>query len=254
MKFTFTWCLLIQFFCAEPCPVLTEQLQYLVLYVQLLCLHFPVWYFLYWNIETPVIHYNIQILLCRTAIWARHFSESICEADCSYLNILFALIELLSIYYSFFLPFVFLTLNSNLVLKNACTPPSLLSYKNSINLLIVVQPRALMKWLHSTRLQTDFSRTPVDTAFQHIVFQYLLHHCYRGVRKDVIFLFGWVFSNEVILMQSSIDCLISEDAVHYFWQLLFTGQSFKYLDALLVFQLSEVRLADMAPRLHFSPF
>lgn len=184
------------FFCAEPCPVLTDQLQILALYIQLLCLYLPFWYFLYWNVKTTmthVIHYNIQILFCRTAIWARHFSGSICKADCSYLNILFALIELLSIYYSFFLPFVFLILNSNLVLKNACTPPSLLSYKNLINLLPIVLPRALMKWLHSTRLQTDFTRTLVDIAFQHIVFQSFLHPSYRGVRKEVIFLFGWGF-------------------------------------------------------------
>lgn len=183
-------------FCAEPCRVLTAQLQNLVLYVRLSCFYFPLWCFHYWSVKTPVthvMHYNIQILFCRTAIWARHFSESICEADCSYLNILFALIELLSIYYSFFLPFVFLILNSNLVLKNACIPPSWLSYKNLINLLPVVLPRALMKWLHSTRLRTDFSRTLVDTAFQHTVSQSLLHPSYRGIRKEVIFLFGWGF-------------------------------------------------------------
>lgn len=184
------------------------------------------WYFLYWCVKTSVtymMHYNIQIIFCRTAIWGRHFSESICKADCSYLNILFALIELLSIYYSFFLPFVFLILNSNLVLKNACTPPSLLSYKNLINLLRVVLPRALMKWLNSTRLQTDFSRTPVDISFQHIVFQALLHPCYRDVRKEVIFLFGWVFPMRLIFMQRSIDYLIIEDSIHCFSLLRFTG-------------------------------
>lgn len=170
---------------AEHCPALTEQLQNKVLYIKLLCLYFPLWYLLYWSLKTlltHVMHHNIQILFCRTAISASHFSYSICEADCSYLNVLFVLIELLSIYYSFFLPFVLLILNFSLVLQNACTPPSSVSYKNLINLLPVVPPKALMKWLHATRPKTDFCRTLVDMAFQHTAFQSLLHHHYSNVR------------------------------------------------------------------------
>lgn len=172
LKFTFTWCLIVSFALCWALPNFDRAIAKLSAVGTALV--FPLWYFLYWSVNTPmthVMHYNIQILFCRTAIRGRHFSESICEADCSYLNILFVLIELLSIYYSFFLPFVFLILNSSLVLKNAYTLPSLLSYKNLINLLPAVLARALMKWLHSTRLQTGFSRTLVDTAFQHIVFQ-----------------------------------------------------------------------------------
>lgn len=100
------------------------------------------------------------------------------------------MIELLSIYYSLFLPFVLIILN-NLVHQNACTPLSLLSYKNLINLLCVVPPKVLMKWLHSTRRKTDFSRT---LAFQHFssLFSTLIT-AVSGRKVTFLFVLGFGF-------------------------------------------------------------